>query len=123
MKPRKKHDELMAETPAGKQPPTASEMAEPLSREERIRQRAYELYLQRGDGGDALSDWFQAEAEILAALGTPEQDNAEMQKTANRRRRTAAAESTTQAAAGGKEEKKSPRATRTTTSKRQPANR
>jgi Protein of unknown function (DUF2934) len=34
--------------------------------EERIRQRAYELYEQRGKvDGLALDDWLQAEAEIL----------------------------------------------------------
>ncbi|MDQ1469500.1 MAG: hypothetical protein QOJ99_980 [Bryobacterales bacterium] len=36
--------------------------------EERVRQRAYELYLDRsGEGGSALTDWFQAEEEIRAA--------------------------------------------------------
>ncbi len=36
--------------------------------EERIRQRAYELYEQRGRvDGFALDDWFQAETEILGA--------------------------------------------------------
>jgi hypothetical protein len=36
--------------------------------EERIRQRAYELYEQRGGvDGFALGDWLQAEAEILGA--------------------------------------------------------
>jgi hypothetical protein len=35
--------------------------------EERIRQRAYELYDQRARAdGFALNDWLQAEAEILA---------------------------------------------------------
>lgn len=39
----------------------------PLSTEERIRARAYEIYLQR-DGQDrsALDDWIQAETEILS---------------------------------------------------------
>lgn len=33
--------------------------------EERIRIRAYELYEKRkGEGGDAESDWYRAEAEI-----------------------------------------------------------
>lgn len=34
---------------------------------ERIRARAYEIYLKRcndGQGGDALSDWLQAEREL-----------------------------------------------------------
>ena len=37
--------------------------------EERIRQRAHEIYLERdGTGGSALEDWLQAEQEILAEL-------------------------------------------------------
>jgi Protein of unknown function (DUF2934) len=40
----------------------------PSDIEERIRQRAYELYEQRGRvDGFALDDWFQAETEILRA--------------------------------------------------------
>ena len=36
--------------------------------EERIRRRAYELYVRRGSvDGFALDDWLQAEAEILQA--------------------------------------------------------
>lgn len=39
--------------------------------EEKIRNRAYELYESRaGAPGDPESDWYQAEAEII---GTPEQ--------------------------------------------------
>jgi len=39
---------------------------EAAAAEERIRQRAYELYLQRGDGpGSALEDWLQAEREYF----------------------------------------------------------
>jgi Protein of unknown function (DUF2934) len=40
--------------------------AEPAHLEERIRQRAYEIYLQR-DGGEGtdLEDWLQAETEII----------------------------------------------------------
>lgn len=38
---------------------------EVASRNERIRRRAYELYLQRGNGsGTQLEDWLRAEAEI-----------------------------------------------------------
>jgi hypothetical protein len=38
---------------------------EPVPIEERIRQRAYEIYLQRdGREGTALDDWHQAESEI-----------------------------------------------------------
>jgi hypothetical protein len=44
-------------------------------RRERIAQRAYEIYLSReGSFGDEQTDWFLAEAEIRAALGSPEQD-------------------------------------------------
>ncbi|MBI3422368.1 MAG: DUF2934 domain-containing protein [Acidobacteria bacterium] len=44
--------------------------------QEQIRQRAYALFQQRGsDGGDALSDWYRAEAEIRAALGASEVNN------------------------------------------------
>lgn len=39
------------------------------SPEERIRRRAYELYLQRGgQPGSALKDWLQAEDEIRDAV-------------------------------------------------------
>jgi hypothetical protein len=39
-----------------------------LSLEERIRQRAYELYLQRGNQpGSEVDDWLQAEEEIQRA--------------------------------------------------------
>lgn len=37
--------------------------------QEQIRQRAYDLSQNRGAEGDELSDWYQAEAEIYAALG------------------------------------------------------
>jgi len=41
---------------------------ESLPLEERIRQRAYELYILRGnESGSELEDWLQAEAEILQA--------------------------------------------------------
>lgn len=36
--------------------------------EERVRQRAYELYVERGnESGSELDDWLQAEDEILLA--------------------------------------------------------
>ena len=42
--------------------------AEPVSLEERIRQRAYELYVSRGNqSGSELDDWLQAEEEIQGA--------------------------------------------------------
>jgi outer membrane protein TolC len=38
-----------------------------LPLEERIRRRAYELYVQRGGvGASAVDDWLQAEEELLA---------------------------------------------------------
>jgi len=41
---------------------------ETLSLEERIRRRAYELYVQRGSEPDSdLDDWFKAEEEIRRA--------------------------------------------------------
>jgi len=44
----------------------ASIDAQPL--EERIRRRAYELYVQRGNqAGSELNDWLQAEEEIRRA--------------------------------------------------------
>lgn len=40
----------------------------PLPLEEQVRQRAHEIYLQRGgQDGSELDDWLQAEAEILAS--------------------------------------------------------
>jgi hypothetical protein len=47
-------------------PATATE--ETLSLEQRIRRRAYELYVQRGHhSGRELDDWVEAEREILRA--------------------------------------------------------
>jgi hypothetical protein len=41
---------------------------EPVSLEERIRQRAYELYVSRGNqSGSEMDDWLQAEEEIQSA--------------------------------------------------------
>ena len=41
---------------------------ETLSLEERVRRRAYELYVLRGNqSGSELEDWFQAEEEIRRA--------------------------------------------------------
>ena len=46
--------------------------AEPSGSENRIRDRAYQLYEQRGKlDGSALDDWFQAEAEVLTAPKQP----------------------------------------------------
>jgi hypothetical protein len=48
-------------------PARAKELAiEELSLEERVRRRAYELYVERGnESGSELDDWLQAEEEIL----------------------------------------------------------
>lgn len=48
--------------------PAKERSKEMLSLEERIRQRAYELYVQRGnESGSELDDWLQAEEEIRRA--------------------------------------------------------
>ena len=53
----------MPEPARAKEPPV-----ETLSLEERIRRRAYELYVQQGNqSGSELDDWLQAEEEILRA--------------------------------------------------------
>ena len=40
--------------------------------EERIQNRAYDLYLQRGCvNGHALDDWLEAKAEVLGVVSTP----------------------------------------------------
>ena len=50
-------------------PAPAKKLAiEKLSLEERIRRRAYELYIERGNqSGSELDDWLQAEGEIQRA--------------------------------------------------------
>ncbi len=53
----------MPATARVKEPPI-----ETLPLEERIRRRAYELYVQRGNqSGNELDDWLQAEEEIRRA--------------------------------------------------------
>ena len=48
--------------------PMAEQLSESLSLEERIRQRAYELYVHRAnESASELDDWLQAEREILLA--------------------------------------------------------
>lgn len=52
----KKHPEL----------PDPEPQAESLPKGERIRRRAYEIYLRRGgEHGADFDDWLQAEAEII----------------------------------------------------------
>jgi hypothetical protein len=50
-------------------PARAKKLAiEELSLQERIRRRAYELYVERGnESGSELDDWLQAEEEIMQA--------------------------------------------------------
>ena len=49
----------------------APEQEEELSADEAIRARAYELYLQRGEGapGDDVNDWLEAEREYRERRG------------------------------------------------------
>jgi Protein of unknown function (DUF2934) len=52
--------------------PRLIKTAESSDIENRVRDRAYQLYEQRGSvDGFALDDWFQAEAEILRAHKRP----------------------------------------------------
>ena len=52
--------------------PRSIKTAESSDIENRIRDRAYQLYEQRGRvDGFALDDWFQAEAEVLRAQKQP----------------------------------------------------
>ncbi len=106
MKATKKHDELLEETPARtsragsktvkrttENSPAINERSWLADPEATIRQRAWEIYQGRSDGsGDALSDWFQAEAEVRAAISAPEQGRSELQKPAGTRQRAAAGE-------------------------------
>ena len=53
------------ETEATSTPDTISEARESLTRDEEIRFRAYEIFLERGEQeGNDLDDWLQAEREI-----------------------------------------------------------
>jgi hypothetical protein len=48
--------------------PTRESLIETLPLEERIRRRAYDLYVERGnESGSELDDWFQAEEEMRRA--------------------------------------------------------
>jgi hypothetical protein len=54
-------------TKPAKTPPElpGKEESRPVATIEQIRQRAYELYLERGNGaGSETDDWLQAEAEL-----------------------------------------------------------
>ena len=41
----------------------------PATPEQTIRKRAYEIYLSRIGAGDELSDWLQAERELMSSTG------------------------------------------------------
>ena len=61
---------------------------EMLPREERIRRRAYELYLRRGNQpGSEMDDWLQAEAEILSTLARKAQFERMKKSSADRKRK------------------------------------
>ena len=61
--------------------PRSIKPAESSDIENRIRDRAYQLYEQRGSiDGFALDDWFQAEAEILGAQKQPKVKSAKAAK-------------------------------------------
>ena len=64
----------LPEKPAQAQPLAARALPQKrLSHEEAIRQRAHQIYLERGDSGnDPLGDWLQAEREYWYSLGRPE---------------------------------------------------
>ena len=52
--------------------PSATAVSDPQEIEERIRQRAYELYEARGQGdGQDLEDWLRAEEEITEKKPRP----------------------------------------------------
>lgn len=86
MEIKEKNDELQAETEQSinwdKVP------ADALSQ---IHRRAYQIWQERGgDTGRELEDWLQAEAEINATLGTPEQDAPRKNKKPRYRQQAAA---------------------------------
>ena len=76
---------MPAPAPAKKPP------IEMLPREERIRHRAYELYLRRGNQpGSEIDDWPQAEEEILSGIAARKAKFDRMKKhSANHKRKAA----------------------------------
>jgi hypothetical protein len=64
--PKAKSDpEATLKRPSKRATPPAAEPPQGPGLEEEIRQRAYELYLERGgQGGTADEDWYRAEAEV-----------------------------------------------------------
>jgi hypothetical protein len=81
MKAKTKPEELQQEASELEQIHDSTDAPTQADIQERIRQRAYEISQNRGADGDEVSDWYQAEAEIYAALGpaefedTPESQN------------------------------------------------
>src|SRR5438132_14428560 len=75
MKPRKPRATPKSKRPTSRKSPArapSNANAKELALYERIAQRAYELYEQRGrQAGSALEDWLQAEREIRSAAGMP----------------------------------------------------
>jgi hypothetical protein len=67
MKPKEKHDDLLAETPEIQQSEHSNEIADDT--QSRIQRRAYELWQKHGGSGQELDNWLQAEAEINAMSG------------------------------------------------------
>jgi hypothetical protein len=60
----------MPGTARAMEPPIEPPSIETLPLEERIRRRAHELYIKRGnESGSDLEDWLQAKEEILWAEG------------------------------------------------------
>jgi hypothetical protein len=65
--------------PAGERAVSSDGPAQSTDLERRIAERAYEIYLQRGGaGGDAMSDWLQAEAEIRGSQRAMDENKARM---------------------------------------------
>lgn len=52
--------------PAVSKATPAAEVATAVPSEDEVRLRAYEIYVRRGGQGDPLTDWLQAEQELLA---------------------------------------------------------
>ena len=66
-------------------PSRSTNIAQSSDIQNRIRDRAYQLYEQRGKlDGSALDDWFQAEAEVLRAQKQPKVKSAKAQSSRSR---------------------------------------
>ncbi len=86
MEIKEKNDELLAETEQN-----ANLDQSPGEAFSQIHRRAYQIWQERGgNSGSELEDWLQAEAEINATLGTPEQDAPRKNKKPRYRQQAAA---------------------------------